>query len=178
MPRRSRSSTQLADPADLDSQIVVCEGTIDALHLASVAAEAGLLGKFCPVSTSGLAWSDEQCRTILARSPRAPVLAADCDTYGGGANLDWARRLLGLGRRPAIVDWPHGEKIDPDSWLTDHAGDPDRGLSAFIRRGGTAAPAGEVRPRAATVEAPPACNRLPAAPPEVALIPAGAVPSL
>ncbi len=51
----------------------------------------------------------------MAIHHRAPVLAADGDTAGGGANTKWATALAGEGRESAIVAWPDGE--DPASWL-------------------------------------------------------------
>jgi hypothetical protein len=56
-------------------------------------------------------------------SRRAPVLAADSDNTGAGANLKWAADLLEMGRESAITVWPtkaDGSKHDPSSYLAEH----------------------------------------------------------
>ena len=147
-----RPTTGQLDPA---GQVVVVEGTLDALHLAAVAAAAGRLDEFAPVTSSGLALRPEQLATVLALSPRPIVLAADGDAAGAKANLDWATSLLRAGRQSAIVTLPPDPDTpaksdgtpagyDPDTWLHAHG---EEGLLAFTRSGGEAAPADEVRPR-------------------------------
>jgi DNA primase len=127
---------------DADASVVVVEGTLDALAIAAVAAQAGLSAKYAAVSASGLRLSDRQLDAILDLHPRAPVLAADGDQAGRNANLEWAARLVARYRETVITAWPEGE--DPASWLAAHG--PD-GLTAVTRRGCLDAPAEQVRPR-------------------------------
>jgi DNA primase len=134
-----RPSTPRLDP---DGQVVVVEGTIDALAIAAAAAKAGCSSKFAPVSESGTALSDAQVKQVMAIHDRAPVLAADGDPAGGGANTKWATALALAGRESAIVTWPNGE--DPASWLAAHGTD---GLVAVTRKGCLEAPPGQLRPR-------------------------------
>lgn len=65
-----------------DGQVVVVEGSIDALAVAAAARAAGLSSRFQPVPTSGLGFSDHQVDWILALHPRAPVIAFDGDQAG------------------------------------------------------------------------------------------------
>lgn len=112
-----------------DAQIVVCEGTLDALAVAAVAATAHQSTKYAPVAESGLAISDRQWDTIVAIHPRPPVLCADGDQSGQATNTKWAVTLAHRGRETFITTWPPGE--DPASWLATHG--PD-GLTALTRR--------------------------------------------
>ncbi|MCU4183876.1 toprim domain-containing protein [Acidiferrimicrobium sp. IK] len=127
---------------DDDGQVVVVEGTIDALAVAAAAAKAGFSSNFAPVSESGTALSDTQVDRVLALHDRAPVLACDGDSAGGGANTKWATALACQGRESAIVAWPDGE--DPASWLAEHG---TAGLAALARKGCLEAPPGQLRPR-------------------------------
>lgn len=134
-----RPSTPRLDP---DGQVVVVEGTIDALAVAAVAARSGFSSKFAPVSESGTALSDAQVQRVMAIHPQPPVLAADGDPAGGGANTKWATALARWGRESAIVAWPEGE--DPASWLAEHS---TGGLVALTRKGCLEASGSDLRPR-------------------------------
>ena len=134
-----RPSTPRLDP---DGQVVVVEGTIDALAVAAAAAKAGCSSKFAPVSESGTALSDAQVKQVMAIHDRAPVLAADGDPAGGGANTTWATALARKGRESTIVAWPPGE--DPASWLAGHG---TAGLIALTRKGCLEASETALRPR-------------------------------
>ena len=134
-----RPSTPRLDP---DGQVVVVEGTLDALAVASAAARAGFSSKFAPLCESGIALSDSQVEQVMAIHHRAPVLAADGDTAGGGANTKWAAALAVRGRESAIVAWPDGE--DPASWLASHG---TAGLIALTRKGCLEASEADLRPR-------------------------------
>ena len=127
---------------DRDGQVVVVEGTIDALAVAAAAAKAGFSSKFAPVSESGTALSDAQVEQVMAIHDRAPVLAADGDPAGGGANTTWATALARKGRESTIVAWPEGE--DPASWLAAHG---TAGLVAMTRKGCLEASEADLRPR-------------------------------
>jgi DNA primase len=107
-----RPSQNTLDP---DAQVIVCEGTLDALAIAATAASVGLSAKFAPVVESGLAISDAQWETILAIHPGPIVLCADGDDAGRRANAQWAAELAKRGRDSVITFWPDGD--DPASYL-------------------------------------------------------------
>lgn len=127
---------------DGDANVIVVEGTLDALAIAACAAASGLSAKYAPISASGLYLSDEQLDRILALHPKAPVLAGDGDQAGRDANLEWAARIALRHRETVITTWP--ESDDPASWLATHSED---GLRAVTRKGCLDAPSGDVRPR-------------------------------
>jgi DNA primase len=131
-----------------DGQVVVVEGSIDAVAVAAAAHAAGLTSHFQPVSTSGLAFSDSQVDRILALHPRAPVVALDGDQAGRDAAAQLAARFAMRGREAAIVTWP--ARHDPASWLAERG--PD-GLIALTRRGCLQADGSELRPHHAAPEA-------------------------
>jgi DNA primase len=134
-----RPSTPLLARA---GQVVVVEGVLDALAIAAAAAQAARSSEFAPVAESGTALSEMQVAKVAAMHPRAPVLAADGDPTGGGANTSWAVALAKAGRESAIVTWPAGE--DPASWLAAHGTD---GLAAVTRSGCLRAVGTDLRPR-------------------------------
>jgi DNA primase len=131
-----------------DGQLVVVEGSVDALAVAAAAHAAGLGSHFQPVSTSGLAFSDRQVDRILALHPRAPVIALDGDQAGRDAAAQLAARFAMRGREAAIVTWPAHH--DPASWLAQRGAD---GLIALTRRGCLQADGNELRPHHAAPEA-------------------------
>jgi len=120
-----RPSQQILDP---DAQVVVCEGTLDALAIAATAASAGLSAKFAPVVESGLAISDLQWSTILVIHPESIVLCADGDEAGRRTNAHWAAELAKRGRDSVITFWPDGD--DPASYLAKHG---PAGLASVTR---------------------------------------------
>jgi DNA primase len=134
-----RPSTPLLDP---DGQVVIVEGSLDALAIAAAAAKVGLSSKFAPVSESGTELSHAQIEQVMATHERAPVLAADGDPTGQGASVKWATALALRGRESAIVSWPEHE--DPASWLEKRG---TAGLAAVTRKGCLKAPADQLRPR-------------------------------
>ncbi len=103
---------------DSDAQIIVCEGTLDALTIAATPASVGLSAKFAPVVESGLAISDVQWETILAVHPGSIVLCADGDEAGRRANAQWAAELAKRSRDSVVTFWPEGD--DPASYLAKH----------------------------------------------------------
>lgn len=134
-----RPATAALDP---DGNVIVVEGTLDALAIAARAASAGLSAKYAPVSASGVRLSDEQFDAILNLHPKAPVLAADGDQAGRDANLEWAARIAHRHRESVVTSWPEGH--DPASWLVGHQ---DDGLAAVTRKGCLDASANDLRPR-------------------------------
>jgi hypothetical protein len=108
---------------DPKGQGVAGEGTLDALAVAAAAAQHGVSHFYAPVAESGAALSQSQLERIAGISRRAPVLAADSDNTGAGANLKWATALLAMGRESAVTVWPtkaDGSKHDPSSYLAEH----------------------------------------------------------
>ena len=147
---------------DHDANVIVVEGTLDALAIAARAARAGLSVKYAPVSASGVRLSDEQLDAICNLHPKAPVLAADGDRAGRDANLEWAARIALRHRESVVTTWPEGH--DPASWL---AGHQDDGLAAVTRRGCLDASANDLRPRhCGAVLTQRALDQLPEAPAE------------
>ena len=120
-----RPSQHTLDP---DAQVIVCEGTLDALAIAATAASAGLSDKFAPVVESGLAISDVQWEMILAIPPGSIVLSADGDKAGRRTNALWAAELAKRGRDSVITFWPDGD--DPASYLAKHG---SAGLASVTR---------------------------------------------
>jgi DNA primase len=143
-----RPSLRVLDP---DGQVVVCEGTLDALAISAQAANVGLSAKYAPVVESGLAISALQWDTITAIHPRPPVLCADGDEGGRTASTRWAAQLAARGREACITWWPAGH--DPASWLADHG---DEGLAAVSRKGCLEKRDDQVRPQPAAFAV--ACN--------------------
>ena len=118
-------------PLCRDANVVVVEGAIDALAIASAAARTGELPMFAPATTSGVTVSAVQAHDVLALHPRPPVIALDGDRAGRDGTDRWLRALCIDRCRPALVTrLPDG--VDPAEWLQ-HQG--DSGLRAFDRRG-------------------------------------------
>ena len=100
-------------------QVVVVEGSLDALAIAALAAKNALAELYRPVSASGLAISSGQWETLLGLALATPiVLAADGDDAGAAANKRWQTDLAKLGRRAYVTTWPDG--TDPASYLAEH----------------------------------------------------------
>ena len=127
---------------DRDANVIVVEGTVDALAIAAQAARSGLSTKFAPITASGLYLSDAQLNTVVAIHDRAPVLAGDGDEAGRSANLAWATQAARKGRESVVVTWPEGH--DPASWI---AANREDALRALTRKGCLDAPPSELRPR-------------------------------
>ena len=127
------------------ANVVVCEGTLDALAIAAQAATSGLSEQYAPVAPSGLALSDRQLLTILDIHPTPPVFSGDGDDPGRKASVEWATRAALHGRESVVTVWPDGH--DPASWIAAHG---DIGLLAVTRKGCLHPPAGDLRPRHAS----------------------------
>ena len=108
------------------ARIILCEGTIDALAIAAVAASARRSSQFAPIAGSGLAISDAQWDAIVGIHAGAIVLCADGDAPGRKANLQWSLALAKRGREGLVAAWPEGE--DPASCL---AWKGDAGLASI-----------------------------------------------
>jgi DNA primase len=114
--QKRRSLYRPSEPVLLpDASIVVCEGPLDALAIASQAAASGVFAGFAPVAACGRTIFDSQLYQILAIHSRAPVLAGDGDAPGRQASIEWARRMLAKGRESVITEWPDGYTPLPGS---------------------------------------------------------------
>jgi DNA primase len=99
----------------VDGQVVVVEGTLDAMAIAVAAIRAGLPTRYCPVTQSGRELSDHQLGAVLAMHPGPPVLGMDGDGPGRDSNARLALAAARRGRAVIVTTLPEGE--DPASWL-------------------------------------------------------------
>lgn len=116
---------------DEQATVIVCEGTLDALAIASAAARLGVSQRFAPVSQSGLSLTDRVAPQIFALHPRPPILCGDGDAAGQHATARWAARAITVFHREVLtLSLPDGR--DPAEWL---AQDGDLALITFSRSG-------------------------------------------
>ncbi|MHB8220774.1 MAG: toprim domain-containing protein [Acidimicrobiales bacterium] len=131
----------LPPPTDEYGQVVIVEGSLDAMAIAIAAIEQHVPPKFCPVTQSGKTLSDAQLDKVLAMTPKAPVAAFDGDDAGRPANVTVARRITERGRECVVTDLPTTQ--DPAEYLAEHG--PD-GLAAWTRFGALKADGSSTRP--------------------------------
>jgi len=131
----------LPPPTDEYGQVVIVEGSLDAIAIAIAAIEQHVPPMFCPVTQSGKTLSDAQLDKVLAMSPKAPVVAFDGDSAGRPANVAVARRITERGRECVVTDLPDG--ADPAEYLTEHG---PEGLAAWTRFGALNADGSSTRP--------------------------------
>jgi DNA primase len=105
----------LPAPHDPDGRVIVVEGTLDALAIATAAVRAGQADRYCPVTQSGRELSDRQLSHILTLHPNPPVLAFDADSAGRESTRRLATRARLAGAITRAACMPEGE--DPASWL-------------------------------------------------------------
>ena len=117
-------------PLGRDASVVVCEGALDALAIASAAATARRTAQLAPVAPSGTALTTAQVRALLRISDHPPVLCADGDDAGTTAAAKWAAAIIGEHRDCLVVLLPGN--ADPAEWIARNG--PD-GLAAFSRLG-------------------------------------------
>ncbi len=120
----------LPAPADASGQVVVVEGTLDALAVAVTALRTGSPSRFCPVTQSGRELSGTQMATILSLHTSSPVLGFDGDRAGTDSAVRYSLAFARLGAEAAVTVLPDGQ--DPASWL---AAQGPCGLSAWDRHG-------------------------------------------
>jgi DNA primase len=122
----------LPPPVDIHGQVVVVEGTLDALAIAVAALKAGKANLFCPITQSGRELSDHQIRRIISLHPAAPVLAFDSDPAGEDSALRYALSFAAHGKAVTVTSLERGQ--DPASWLAEHG---THGLSAWSKNNHT-----------------------------------------
>ena len=116
---------------DKNATVIVCEGTLDALAIASAAAQVGASHLFAPVSQSGLSLTEQVAPRIFALHPRPPVLCGDGDTAGQRATAAWALRAIRTHHRE-VLTLTLPDELDPAEWLAERG---DAGLLTFARGG-------------------------------------------
>nr|MDA8045716.1 toprim domain-containing protein [Actinomycetota bacterium] len=119
----------LPAPADPDGQVIIVEGTLDAIAIAVAAIRTGQANQYCPITQSGRELSAEQVRRVLDLHPGPPVLGFDADPAGQESNARLMDVFDKVARTPTIAVLPDGE--DPASWLEKRG---TAGLEAWSRR--------------------------------------------
>ncbi|MHB1739148.1 MAG: CHC2 zinc finger domain-containing protein [Actinomycetes bacterium] len=115
----------LPAPVDRHGQVVVVEGTLDAMAIAIAAIRSGQAGRFCPITQSGRELSAIQLDWVLAM-PAATVIAFDADAAGRDSTRRLAAAAQHRGAVVLVAELPDGE--DPASWLAARGA---AGLSAW-----------------------------------------------
>ena len=114
-------------PVSDRASAVVVEGTLDALAIAAVAAAAGVLEHFAPVSQSGVSLTPEVAERVCAITARPPIVCGDADPPGMVATARWATSLMRTQHREVLaLTLPAGS--DPAAWLVEQG---PGGLAAF-----------------------------------------------
>jgi DNA primase len=115
----------LPAPSSSSGQVVVVEGTLDAMAIAVAAIRSGRAEEFCPVTQSGRELSACQLANVAALA-RPIVFAFDGDAAGRDSAVRHARAAIRSGL-PAWVTMLPGDH-DPASWLAHRDGE---GLRAW-----------------------------------------------
>jgi len=131
---KSRNLYQPLRPPAPAGHVIVVEGPLDALAIATTAVAANLADRYCPLTQSGRQLSAHQIRHVR-HLDRHPILAFDADPAGQQSTTRIGTLLALAGCTPAVARLPRGE--DPASWLARHGAD---GLVAFH----SAAPGGRL----------------------------------
>lgn len=106
-------------------QVIVVEGTLDAMAIAVAAIRAGRVDEFVPVTQSGRELSPAQLQRVMAfRKPI--VLAFDGDSAGQDSSRRHAAAAVRRGCDAWVSMLPAGQ--DPASWLQ---GSGNRGLEVW-----------------------------------------------
>jgi DNA primase len=122
-------STALYSPTTASARgtAVVVEGPLDALAVASAAAESGRLAEFWPCTANGVSVSPSQARRVTTSGAAMVVVALDGDTAGAEGSQRWIDAVCRGQRRPAMLTRLPGA-LDPADWLAQHGA---TGLAAF-----------------------------------------------
>jgi len=131
----------LRAPSSTDGHVVVVEGTLDAMAIATAAIRAGRERELCPVTQSGRELSTRQIERVLSLHPGPPVIAFDGDAAGAESNERVSRAVARTGRPVMVTTLPDGH--DPASWLEAMG---DRGLDAWSCRETSASRPGAPKP--------------------------------
>ena len=108
-------------------QVIVVEGTLDAMAIAVAAIRCGRAGQFCPVTQSGRELSVEQLQQVVSLNGGPLVLAFDGDAAGRESARRHTVAAVRLGHAVSVTTLPGDH--DPASWLAERGAD---GLRAWI----------------------------------------------
>jgi len=122
---KSRDLYQPLPSPSAGGHVVIVEGPLDALAIATVALTANLAHLYCPLTQSGRQLSVHQVRQVR-HLDRHPVLAFDADRAGEESTTRIGGLLALAGCTPSVASLPRGE--DPASWLARRG---VNGLAAF-----------------------------------------------
>jgi DNA primase len=117
-----------APTAERRGQVVVVEGTLDAMAVAVAAIRSGRADEFCPVTQSGRELSPCQLGYVLSLQVAPLVIALDGDVPGRESSVRLAVAALLEGSEAVVAILP--DRHDPATWLADHG---RAGLAAFVR---------------------------------------------
>jgi len=118
----------LPAPTDRHGQVVVVEGTLDAMAIAVAAIRSAQTDRFCPLTQSGRELSAVQLAKMIALHPSPPVLAFDGDAAGRDSAYRHSLAAAQRASTVAVTVLPNDH--DPASWLVERG---DQGLSAWVR---------------------------------------------
>jgi DNA primase len=125
----------LPGPTRPGAHVIVVEGPLDALAIATTAISADLGDRYCPLTQSGRQLSATQARYVRSLD-RHPILAFDADAAGRDSTTRIGALLAFAGCQAHVAALPDSE--DPASWLGLHGVDGLRFLTCFSdRRAGT-----------------------------------------
>ena len=108
-------------------QVIVVEGTLDAMAIAVAAVRSGRAGQFCPVTQSGRELSVEQLQRAVSLGSGPLVLAFDGDAAGRESSRRHAIAAVRLGFVVSVTTLPGDH--DPASWLAERGAN---GLMAWV----------------------------------------------
>ena len=111
-------------------QVVVVEGTLDAMAIAVAAVRSGTAGRFCPLTQSGRELSAFQLDHVLRLHPFPAVIGFDGDVAGRESALRHAMAAARLGHAVFVTKLPGDH--DPASWLAEKGAE---GLGAWAVAG-------------------------------------------
>jgi len=109
----------LPAPSSSSGQVVVVEGTLDAMAIAVAAIRSSRADEFCPTTQSGRELSSSQLATVAALATPI-VLAFDGDTAGRDSAMRHARTAIRSGLPAWVTTLPGNH--DPASWLAHREG--------------------------------------------------------
>jgi DNA primase len=108
-------------------QVVVVEGTLDAMAIAVAAVRSGRAGQFCPVTQSGRELSVVQLERAVFLHSGPLVLGFDGDAAGRESARRHAAAAARLGHAVSVTTLPSDH--DPASWLAERGAN---GLKAWV----------------------------------------------
>ncbi len=108
-------------------QVIVVEGTVDAMAIAVAAIRSGAARQFCPVTQSGRELSVKQLEQAVSLNGGPLVLAFDGDAAGRESARRHGMAAVRLGHAVSVTTLPGDH--DPASWLAERGAN---GLRAWV----------------------------------------------